>query len=184
VRACISRLQGGPYLPSLGRIQAVVTLVDVALDRRDLGSWLPGPDPSGASGSNFPGERLGRPEHGPRSLAGPGRRFCALLIDWVICLVIARGFFGPEALRSNGSLVVIGVLVIENLLLVPAAGATIGLRVVGLQVERVDGARIGVGWAAVRAVLIGLALPAVTMLWEPDRRGLQDVLSGSVVAFR
>jgi len=154
------------------------------VDRRDLGSWLQGPDPSSGAESAYPGQRLGRPESGPGSRAGIGRRLAALLIDWAFCLLIARGFFGPEALQPNGSLSVTGVLVIVNLLLVGTAGATAGQRLLGIQVERLDGGRPGLGRALVRAVLLGLAVPAVTALWEKDRRGLHDLLSGTLVTNR
>jgi uncharacterized RDD family membrane protein YckC len=33
-------------------------------------------------------------------------------------------------------------------------------------------------------VLLGLAVPAITALWERDRRGLHDLLSGTLVARR
>jgi hypothetical protein len=33
-------------------------------------------------------------------------------------------------------------------------------------------------------VLLGLAFPAVTALWETDRRGLHELLSGTLVANR
>jgi uncharacterized RDD family membrane protein YckC len=156
----------------------------VAVDRSDLGSWLQGRGPASGPGSTFPGERLGRPESGPRSIAGTGRRLLALIIDWLLCLLIARGIFGPEALHANGSLVPVGVLVVENLLLVGGAGATLGMRLVGVQVERVDGRRLGLLGTAIRSVLLGLGFPALSMLWEPDRRGLHELLSGSLVALR
>ena len=154
------------------------------VDRRDLGSWLQGPDATSEPDAAYPGQRLGRPETGPGSLAGPGRRLASLLIDWLFCLLIARGFIGPEALQPNGSLSVVGVLVVVNLLLVGTAGATVGQRLVGVQVERVDGGRPGLGRALIRAVLLGLALPALTLIWEKDRRGLQDVASQTLVAIR
>jgi uncharacterized RDD family membrane protein YckC len=166
------------------------------VNRRDVGSWLQGPHrPESAPGphvpgspaagdSAFPGQRLGRPETGPRSVARPGRRFLGLIIDWLLCLVIARGAFGVAALHPNGSLLPVGVLMIENVLLIGTAGATLGQRLVGLRVERVDGNRLRLLGTVVRAVLLGLGLPALTLLWEPDRRGLHDVLSGSVVVIR
>jgi uncharacterized RDD family membrane protein YckC len=152
------------------------------VDRRDLGSWLQGPGASPVTASGYPGERLGRPESGPRALAGLGRRLGSLLIDWALCLLIARGFLGPEALQPNGSLSVVGVLVVVNALLIGTAGATVGQRLTGVQVERVDGSKPGLARALVRAVLLGLAVPALTLLWETDHRGLHDVASGTVVA--
>jgi uncharacterized RDD family membrane protein YckC len=154
------------------------------VDRRDLGSWLPGPEAAPGDSSSFAGERLGRPESGSGSVAGTGRRLVSLLIDWGLALLIARGFFGPEALEPNGSLIPVGVLVVENVFLVATAGATAGQRLTGIQVERLDGGRPGPGATVIRAVLLGLALPALTLLWERDRRGLHELLSGTLVAAR
>src|SRR4051812_5205502 len=137
-------------MPTGGRSRSQPRLGRV-VDRRDLGSWLQGPDAASEPGSTYPGERLGRPETGTGSLARPGRRLAALLIDWAFCLLIARGFFGPEALQPNGSLSVVGVLVVVNLVLVAAAGATVGQRLVGVQVECPDGSRPGLRQALVRA---------------------------------
>ncbi len=154
------------------------------VDRRDLGSWLQGPEAFSEPDSAFPGERLGRPESGSHSLARPGRRLASLLIDWMLCLLIARGFIGPDALLPNGSLSVVGILVLVNWLLIGTAGATVGQRLVGVQVERLDGAPPGLVKALIRAVLLGLAVPALTLIWEQDRRGLHDLLSQTVVAVR
>jgi uncharacterized RDD family membrane protein YckC len=99
-------------------------------------------------------------------------------------LLIARGFFGPEALQANGSLSVVGVLVVVNVMLVGTAGATAGQRLVGIQVERLDGGRPGLMKALIRAVLLGLGIPALTFAWERDRRGLHDLASQTLVAMR
>jgi uncharacterized RDD family membrane protein YckC len=152
------------------------------VDRRDVGSWLQGPEAvTGVSG--YPGERLERPEHGPGSLARPGRRFATVLIDWVICLVIARGFFGGVVSGGTaGSMIPVGVLLLENVLLVATAGYTIGQRLLGVHVERVvGGGPIGLLRAVIRGVLLCLVIPPLTMGWDVDRRGLHDLLSGSVV---
>jgi uncharacterized RDD family membrane protein YckC len=144
---------------------------------------LQGPEAvTGVSG--YPGERLGRPESGRGSLARPGRRFFSVLIDWVICLVIARGFFGDEVVAGAvGSLIPVGVLLVENLLLVSTAGYTIGQRVMGVRVQRVDGTDgpIGLLRGLIRSVLLVLVVPPLTMGWDVDRRGMHDLLSSSLV---
>jgi uncharacterized RDD family membrane protein YckC len=149
------------------------------VDRRKLGSWLEGaaPDPD-----TYPGERLGRPETGPGAIARPGRRLSALVIDWLLCLLIARGLLGPDALQPNGSLWPVGVLVLENWLLVATAGATVGQRAVGVQVEKLDGGRAGLWAALVRAVGLGVVIPAITLVWNRDHRGLHELASGTLVA--
>lgn len=51
-----------------------------------LGSWLSGPGSERpVDDSTYPGKALGLPETGPGSLARFGRRFSALLVDWLIC---------------------------------------------------------------------------------------------------
>lgn len=134
--------------------------------------------------SGYPGERLDRPETGPGSLARPGRRFASVLIDWVLCLVIARGFFGTETVASGvGTLIPVAILAVENLLLISTTGFTIGQRVMGVHVERVvGGGPIGLWRSALRAVLLSLVVPPLTMGWDVDRRGMHDLLTSSVVA--
>lgn len=151
------------------------------VERQDVGSWLAGPE-SITGRSAYPGEDLGRPEHGPSSIGRPGRRFVALLIDWALCLLIARGLFGALALEPNGSLIPVGVLVLMNVILIGTAGATIGQRLLRLQVERLDSTKVGLGGAIIRAVLLGLVVPAVTLVWNRDLRGLHDYAAGTVVA--
>ncbi len=152
------------------------------VNRRDVGSWLEGPQAvTGAPG--YPGERLGFPEKGPGALARPGRRFASVLIDWVICLVIARGFFPEDMIAGTaGSMIPVAVLLVMNFLLVGTAGYTIGQRVLRMRVERVSvGGPIGLLRSLYRAVLLVLVVPPLTMGWDADRRGMHDLLSSSVV---
>ncbi|MGH3970118.1 MAG: RDD family protein, partial [Mycobacterium sp.] len=60
---------------------------------RRIASWLSGP----------PGETLGLPESGPRSLARTGRRLAALLVDWLVA-------YGLAALGMTLGLVAQGML--------------------------------------------------------------------------
>jgi uncharacterized RDD family membrane protein YckC len=150
------------------------------VQREDAASWIQGP--GGEDG--YPGERLGRPAAGPRSIGGPGRRFAGLTIDWVLCVLIARALFGPSVLRPDGSLAVNAVFAAVNLVLIGTAGATLGQRLLGLRVETVDGAAPGLIRAAPRAVLVTLGLPALTLIWQQDRRGLHELASGTLVARR
>ena len=61
---------------------------------RAIGSWLSGPPPvepgNPDQGPNdYPGQRLGLPQSGPRSLARMGRRIAALFVDWLIAYGLA-----------------------------------------------------------------------------------------------
>ncbi|MBO0827131.1 MAG: RDD family protein [Streptosporangiales bacterium] len=143
------------------------------MDRRWLGSWLAGPSSAedGAPGK-YPGERLGLPQEGPGSIAGLGRRLGGLLIDWLICSVIGLGL-----LRSVPFAALL-VFAVENVLLVGTAGFTIGHRIVGIRVSRVDGSHAGFGWAAVRTVFLCVFIPALFM--DRDLRGMHDRAADTV----
>src|SRR5687768_6131758 len=83
----VRRARGGDVS---GALPSVAYPCRVA-DRGDLSSWLgggPAPDPGSRRGG-----RLGLLEDGPGSLAPLGRRFVALVIDWVACLAISGAFF-------------------------------------------------------------------------------------------
>lgn len=144
------------------------------MDRRWLGSWLGGPTSADdRAPSDYAGERLGLPREGSGSVATLGRRIGALFIDWAICSVIALG------LLRNVPFAPLLVFAVENVLLVGTAGYTIGHRLVGIRVTRVDGSPIGFGWGAVRTLFLCLFIPALFM--DRDLRGMHDRASDSVV---
>src|SRR5690625_3171310 len=117
----------------------------------------------------WPGEALGMPESGNGSLARLGRRIGALWIDWLIALAISAGFF------ANEPLVTLGIFAVENLLLISTVGFTIGHRIFGMRVVRLDGAAyVGFGRGLARTLLLCLVIPAV--VWDSDGRGLHDRL--------
>lgn len=146
--------------------------------RRDIASWLEGPGGRGAGPvQDHPGQRLGRPADGPRSVASFGRRLVALAVDWAACVLIAQGLLSDVGPREVMALV---VLLVENVLLVGTVGTTLGHRLLGLRVETVDGAAPGVLRAALRGVLLVLAIPP--LVWDADQRGLHDKAAGTLVA--
>ena len=126
--------------------------------------------------STYPGERLGRPQTGPGSVARPGRRVVAIAIDWGIALLVSAAF-----LRSDPwwTLVVFGLF---QVVLVGTAGASFGHRIVGLEVVRLDGGGPDPVRALVRAALVCLAVPA--LIWNSDQRGLHDMAAGTVLVRR
>ncbi len=136
----------------------------MVVDRKDIGSWLSGPDTSGIS--KYPGERLGLPESGPGSIARAGRRIAAIFIDWGIALLISNFAFGGDSWAT------LGVFAIEQILLVGTLGYSIGHRVMGIAVVRPGGGTPGPLAALVRTVLLCLFIPAV--IFDPDQRGLHD----------
>ncbi len=126
----------------------------------------------------YRGERLGLPQEGPGSIAPTGRRFGALFIDWAIAVLIGYGLLSGRNLSTanNWALAVFLVMV---LLTVGTVGSTPGKRLLGLRVVSVNGlGRLAFWRAAVRTVLLGLAIPA--LVFDRDNRGLHDRLAGAV----
>jgi uncharacterized RDD family membrane protein YckC len=142
------------------------------VERKDVGSWLEGPRAASGAALGYPGERLGRPEAGRGSVGRFGRRLLGLLVDWVGALAIAR-------LIGRDPWVPLLVLFVEHTLLVGTAGFTVGHRLVGLRVVRLDGRPPGMGRAALRALLLCLAVPA--LIWDRDQRGLHDRAAGTLL---
>jgi len=145
--------------------------------RRDAGSWLEPRLPASGDAPTQPGERLGRPADGPRSIAAFGRRLLGLFVDWILCLIIANGLLRGAHLGQLGP---VHVLLVENLLMVGTIGSTVGHRLFGMRVETLAGTAPGLGRAAIRSLLLCLAIPP--LLWDADQRGLHDRLAGTVIA--
>jgi len=140
-------------------------------ERRWAGSWLSGPTTAG-TGSEYPGQRLGLPESGPGSVAGVGRRLGALVIDWLICEVIALAVFHNQYLT-------IVVFAVEVYVLTATTGFTVGKRLLGQRVVRLDGKPVGFGWSAVRTLLFLAVIPPLA--FDADLRGLHDKAANTVV---
>lgn len=155
------------------------------VDRNDFGSWLEGPRARTSQPADYRGRQFGMPQSGPGAIAPFGVRFVGVLIDWAIALVIARGLFqvplpfsDPPA-KGGQSFIVLAIFLVMNLLLVGTIGTTIGHRIVGLQVRRLDGQRATFVQAAARTFLLGLVIPAV--VWDRDGRGLHDRVPNTVI---
>ena len=120
------------------------------------------------------------PKRGRGSVARLGRRAVAILVDWLVSNVIAVGFMhhrlGEGGLGSFKPLV---VFVLMNLLLVGTLGSTIGHRLLGLRVVRLDGASAGPLPAVIRTILLSVVIPAV--IWDRDSRGFHDKLAGTAL---
>ncbi len=129
---------------------------------------------------SYRGEALGRPERGPGSVASLGRRLLALLIDWLLCSLIASALLRAFGWDRTGAatLLPIAVLFVERTLLDGTLGYSIGQRVTRVVVVRLSGARLGLPRAAIRSALLCLAVPA--MIWNADGRGLHDLAADSV----
>ena len=120
------------------------------------------------------------PERGSGSLAPFGRRVAAIVLDWLVCNVIAVGLLHYRLGESGaGSFKPLAVFVLMNVVLVGTLGSTIGHRLLGLRVVRLNGASAGPMLAAVRTFLLALVIPAV--IWDRDTRGFHDKIAGTVL---
>lgn len=112
-------------------------------------------------------------------MAPLGRRIGALLIDWVLCSLVAAAFFGYRWGGHSGSFTPLLVFVVENVLLVSLLGTTVGHRLLGLHVQRMDGSVPGLAGGTIRSLLLALVIPAV--IWDSDGRGFHDKAAATVI---
>jgi uncharacterized RDD family membrane protein YckC len=120
----------------------------------------------------YPGEKFGLPEKGPGSVAGMGRRLGALLIDWVVCTLIALAAFHDQYWT-------LAVFAAQDYLLTALTGLTLGKRLTGIRVARLDGRPVGFLWGLVRTVLLLTVVPPLVA--DRDLRGLHDRAANTIV---
>jgi uncharacterized RDD family membrane protein YckC len=124
------------------------------------------------SASAYPGERFGLPETGHGSVAPMIRRFGALLVDWLLCLLIAKGLLHD----ASWTLLIFAV---EVYLLTAVSGLTVGKRIFGIRAIRTHGGPVGFRWAALRVFLLLCVIPP--LLTDRDLRGLHDRAADTIV---
>ncbi|WP_433794086.1 RDD family protein [Actinoplanes sp. CA-252034] len=108
--------------------------------------------------------------------AGLGPRLGALVIDWVLCLLIASLYATPAEKAWPAVL----VLVLANTFFLGLFGQTPGMRLLRVRcVSYPDGGAIGLGRGLLRAALLGLFVPAIIL--NSQGRGLHDRAAGSMV---
>ncbi len=125
----------------------------------------------------YPGETLGLPESGRGSLASMVRRVGAIFIDWFVCMFIVVALIRPAS--TDVGLWTLLIFGIQDFLLTSMIGITIGKRLVGIRVARLDGRWIGPLWGLLRTVLLLLIIPALFM--NADQRGLNDRAANTAV---
>lgn len=104
------------------------------------------------------------------------RRFCALLVDWFLCLGVTLFFRDYQ----HAGLWPLAVLVLEYAFFIGLFGQTPGMYIASIRcVSHADGSRIGILRAGLRGLLLCLVLPPFLM--DDERRGLHDRVVGSVV---
>jgi uncharacterized RDD family membrane protein YckC len=71
------------------------------------------------------------------------------------------------------------VFSVEVWLLTALTGFTLGKRVLGIRVARLDGRPVGFGWALVRTILLITVIPP--LVTDRDLRGLHDRAANTIV---
>nr|WP_203857268.1 RDD family protein [Plantactinospora mayteni] len=104
------------------------------------------------------------------------RRFGALSIDWILCLLATNLYADPIA----DSWAPVLTLIVVYGFFIGLFAQTPGMWVCRLScVGYADGGRIGVLRALLRGALLGLVIPALIM--DDRNRGLHDRAAGSIV---
>jgi uncharacterized RDD family membrane protein YckC len=131
----------------------------------------------------YPGERLGLPEDGPRSVASWGRRLAALFLDWVPSLLVANLISQSMGLsRDQSAFVPLAVFWFETAFFVAITGASFGQLALQLRVARLDGRAVPLLQSMLRSFLVCLVIPP--LVFNRDSRGLHDLAAGTVVIRR
>ncbi|WP_436522314.1 RDD family protein [Actinoplanes sp. HUAS TT8] len=108
--------------------------------------------------------------------AGGGQRLIALLIDWVLCLLVAGLYANPSRVAWPP----VVLLILINTFFIGLFAQTPGMRLARIGCRSfADGGAIGLGRGLVRAVLLALLIPA--LIADENGRGLHDRAAGSMV---
>ena len=121
----------------------------------------------------YPGERLGLPATGPRSIARVGRRIGALAIDWAAAVIISIAFFQYDSIAT------LLIFAVVQIVFIPTIGGSPGHRILGMRLVMLGGGWVGLWRPVVRTLLLVVVIPAV--IWDQDQRGLHDKLVGTVL---
>ena len=128
-------------------------------------------------GQSYPGEDLGLPATGRGSIASLSRRIGALFVDWLLCTFIVVALIRP--VRADVEYWTLLVFAAQDFLLTALTGLTVGKRLLGIRVVRLDGKWIGPLWGLLRTLLLLTVIPP--LLLNADSRGLHDRASNTAV---
>jgi uncharacterized RDD family membrane protein YckC len=119
----------------------------------------------------------------PGSPATWGKRFVALVLDWILCLLVGTVLARLTGVFSNQTMVgfwAYPVLIVEYGVFIGVFGQTVGMRLARIACLRVsDHGRVGVPRALLRGFLLCLIVPPLVI--GPGGRGLHDRAARSIV---
>lgn len=125
--------------------------------------------------SEYPGERLGLPEAGSGSVARIGRRFAAILVDWIIAAVPAYALLRG----THPELWHLLIFAAMQIVFIPTIGGSLGHRLLGMHLAPISGGWVGLWRPVLRTVLLVLVIPV--LVWDSDQRGFHDKIAGTVL---
>jgi len=114
-----------------------------------------------------------------------GRRLVALIVDWVLCYLIASTivrhdvFTVTDARYQDAQWAALLIFFVEVYLLTAVSGLTVGKRLLGIRAIRTNGSNPGFKWAALRTLLLLFVIPAC--ITDRDLRGLHDRAADTIV---
>jgi uncharacterized RDD family membrane protein YckC len=120
------------------------------------------------------------------SVAPMGKRLIALVVDWVLCELVATLITGHNL--ANGTkdptyfstqLWTLGLFALEVWVFTAISGLTIGKRLLSIRVIRTNGSRPGFAWSLLRTILLLCVVPP--LLSDRDLRGLHDRAADTIV---
>lgn len=116
-------------------------------------------------------------------LATFGQRFAALLVDWLLCLLLANGLIAINVLPDLEYPIWPSViLMLYYAVFIGFFTQTVGMRLAKIHcVNAVEGSPLGLPRALLRGLLVTLVIPILTAFSDPHRRGLHDKLTGSAM---
>ncbi|MBO0776169.1 MAG: RDD family protein, partial [Actinobacteria bacterium] len=111
-------------------------------------------------------------------------------IDWILATLIATGVVsvlaGGRGAPAQGDTILhqtqwwtLLIFAVMVWLLTALTGLTVGKRILGMRVVRLDGRPVGLGWSLVRTVLLLAVVPP--LFTDRDQRGLHDRAANTVV---
>ena len=124
----------------------------------------------------WPGQRLGLPESGPRSIARLGRRIAAIALDWAASVLISIAFFSYDPIAT------LVIFAVEQVVFLSLVSGSPGHLLLGMRVVPAKGGRLGLWQPFVRTILLCLVIPAV--IWDRDQRGLHDRVCDTILVRR
>jgi hypothetical protein len=127
---------------------------------------------------HWPGEYLGLPETGPRSIARLGPRVVALCIDWALAYILSLAFFSTGEWQTNGW-ITLALFSAGQLVFLVLLNGSIGHLLLRIRLVPVQAGLLGPWRPLVRTLLLCVVVPAI--IWDADQRGLHDRAAGTIL---